>query len=123
MKIYAIPFNILLFISLLYAGNTIHAQSESVQIKQLINQKRAFNKSNKVSSVYRIQLFNGDEKTAYQTKANFLRLFPEYKVKIVYNAPEWKTQVGYFLTRLEADRALNKIQLKFSGSFVLKDKI
>ncbi len=40
-----------------------------------------------------------------------------------YKLPEWKVQVGYFHTRLEADIALNKIKKKFEGAIVLEDKI
>jgi len=41
----------------------------------------------------------------------------------MYKSPEWKTQVGNFTTRLEADRILNIISEKFTGAIVLEDKI
>ena len=101
----------------------LYAQTEQAKITNLISQKRNFNKSNKTSTVYKIQLFNGSEKAAYAKKYKFQSTFPEYKVQIIYVAPEWKTQVGNFKDRLEADRALNIIQQKFIGAFVLEDKI
>ncbi len=116
---------ILLFILLtVFTSITyIYSQTEKEKINTLITQKRSFNKNNKVSTVYKIQLFNGVEKKAYAKKNQFQSIFPMYKVKIIYIAPEWKTQVGNFATRLEADRILNIIQQKFIGAFVLKDKI
>lgn len=111
-----------LFISLT-SFTQLYSQTEQDKISSLISQKRDFNKNNKTSTVYKIQLFNGPEKAAYTKKYKFQSTFPEYKVQIIYVAPEWKTQVGNFNTRLEADRALNIIQQKFVGAFVLEDKI
>jgi len=89
----------------------------------LIEQKRAYNKDNKSSVVYKIQLYNGNEEEAYKIRRNFNTSYPEYKTTIMYKPPEWKTQVGDFKTRLEADRALNIIKKKYSGAIVLVDKI
>ena len=89
----------------------------------MIAQKKAYNKKNKNSTVYKIQLYNGNEQEAYQIKSNFNTSFPDYNVRIIYKSPEWKTQVGNFNTRLEADRILNIISEIFSGAIVLEDKI
>jgi hypothetical protein len=114
-----ITFFVLFFLSI---ANS-YSQSEGDKINQLIEQKRNFNKKNKNSHVFKIQLYNGYENEAYKIMANFRLAFPEYKVEIKYKQPEWKTQVVYFKTRLEADRALNKIKEKFSGAIILEDKI
>ncbi|AMC11659.1 hypothetical protein Lupro_10445 [Lutibacter profundi] len=100
-----------------------YAQGESQNINNLIKQKKEFNKKNKNSIVYKIQLYNGNETQAYKIKRNFSNSFPEYKVKIIYKSPEWKTQVGNFTTRLEADRVLLVIKENYSGAIVLEDKI
>lgn len=100
-----------------------NAQSENQKINEIIEQKKAFNKTTKNSVVYKIQLYNGNESEAYKIKSDFQKLFPEQKVIVVYKTPEWKTQIVYFKTRLEADRALIKIKEHFSGAIVLKDKI
>jgi len=117
-KILAFTF-LTLFTSITY----LYSQTESEKINVLIKQKRSYNKTNKVSTVYKIQLFNGTESKAYSIKNQFKAKFPEYKVQIIYVAPEWKTQIGNFLTRIEADRILNIIKEKFVGAFVLEDKI
>jgi len=41
----------------------------------------------------------------------------------IYNAPEWKTHVGKYKTRLDADKVLIIIKEKFAGAIVLEDKI
>ncbi|MCH2034713.1 MAG: SPOR domain-containing protein [Tenacibaculum sp.] len=40
--------------------------------------------------------------------------------KLKYEAPEWKVQVGKYYSKIEADRALNKIKEKFSGAIVIR---
>ena len=104
-------------------NSDLYAQNESAQIDSLIVNKRAYNKVTKNSVVYKIQLYNGNETDAYKTKQHFEKIFSEYDVKILYKSPEWKTQVGDFKTRLEADRVLLTIKQKFAGAIVLQDKI
>lgn len=113
----------IVFLTLLLSITNLYSQSETEKITNLIEQKRNFNKNNKSSIVYRIQLYNGNETEAYKIKSNFSAAFPEYNTKIIYKSPEWKTQVGAFNTRLEADRVLNIINEKFAGAIVLEDKI
>ena len=89
----------------------------------MIEQKIAYNKSNKTSIVYKIQLYNGNETDAYKMKQNFQIAYPEYSTEIIYTAPEWKTHVGKFKTRLEADKVLKNVKEKFAGAIVLEDKV
>lgn len=100
-----------------------YAQSENEKINNLIEKKRSFNKQNKNSTVFKIQLYNGSESQAYKIRNSFQSSFPEYRTDIIYKSPEWKTQVGNFETRLEADRVFLIIKEKFSGAIVLEDKI
>ena len=112
-----------LFITVLLGITNSFAQSESSEINSLVEQKREFNKKNKSSVVYKIQLYNGDEEESYLIERNFKKDFPDYKVKVVYDDPEFKTQVGDFKTRLEADKILIIIKEEFAGAIVLEDKI
>ena len=112
-----------MFLAFFLSSTNSFAQSEHEKVNNLIAQKRDFNKENKHSIVYKIQLYNGDEAQAYKIRRNFILSFPEYRTFIRYKPPEWKTQVGNFKTRLEADRALNIIKKKFIGAIVLEDKI
>jgi hypothetical protein len=102
---------------------TSFAQSTTETIDVLIIQKQNYNKEHKNSTVFKVQIYNGIEDDAYKMERNFKLEFPNYKVTVVYNKPEFKTQVGYFKTRLEADRALKIIKEKFAGAIVLEDKI
>ncbi|MDO9137219.1 MAG: hypothetical protein Q7U21_05315 [Lutibacter sp.] len=113
---------IVLFATFL-SSNTLLAQSENEKINTLIEQKKAYNKTNKNIMVFKIQIYNGNETQAYAIKRNFEADFPEYRTKIIYKTPEWKTHAGNFRTRLEADRALNLVKIKYAGAIVLEEKI
>lgn len=114
---------ILLFFTIFLSTNNVFSQSENEKISALIEQKKAFNKRNKNILVFKIQLYNGNETQAYAVKRNFEADFPEYRAKIKYDNPEFKTHAGNFRTRLEADRALNIVKLKYAGAIVLEEKI
>ena len=114
---------ILLFFAAFLSTNKVFSQSENEKINALIEQKKAFNKTNKNILVFKIQLYNGNETQAYAVKRNFEADFPEYRVKVKYDNPEFKTHAGNFRTRLEADRALNIVKLKYAGAIVLEEKI
>jgi len=112
------------FLALFVGTISSYSQSENEKISKLIEQKRMYNKKNKNSIIYKIQLYNGYETEAYKIKHNFEAAYPEYKTIIdASKQPDWKTQVGIFTTRLEADRILNIIKEKFAGAIVLEDKI
>lgn len=100
-----------------------YSQTENEKINTLIEQKKAFNKTNKNIIVFKIQIYNGNETQAFAIKRNFEADFPEYRAKVKYDNPEFKTRFGNFRTRLEADRALNIIKQKYSGAIVLEEKI
>ncbi len=112
-----------MFLAFFFSIINSYSQSENEKIDNLIAQKKAFNKENKNSKVYKIQLYNGNEAQAYKIRRNFNASFPEYHAEVIYKEPEFKTRVGNFITRLEADRALNQIKEKFVGAIVLEDKI
>ena len=122
MKIFSNKAFLITFLIIFTSTCSLFAQSEQEKISTLISKKNEFNRKNKVSPVYRIQLYNGNESEAYKLRSDFQNSFPEYKAQIFYKAPEWKVQVGEFKSRLEADKAMLVISEKYKG-IVLKDKI
>lgn len=111
------------FIVFSIVGISSYGQQDRQKIDSLILQKRIYNKNNKTSKIYRIQLYNGNENEAYSIQRAFIKEFPEFNTTITYRPPEWKTQVGSFKSRLEADRVLLLIRKKFNGAIVLEDRI
>ena len=100
-----------------YSAFSQNETNKSTEIKSIISKKRSFN--NTYGFGYRIQLYNGNEQIARKVRARFSIEFPEIFSKLVYNAPEWKAQVGNYKTKLEADKDLMKFQEKFSGIIVV----
>ncbi|CAL2104027.1 SPOR domain-containing protein [Tenacibaculum sp. 190130A14a] len=107
---------IVLFFSV-YSATAQSKLTNDKSINSLIEKKREFNKQNKKG--FRIQLYNGLERTAKSIQGRFRVEYPNVRTKLSYDSPEWKIQVGNYKTRLDADRALNKIREKFSGAIVV----
>ncbi len=111
-----------IFLLIIMALGTIVASAQEMYnnkpaIQKMIEKKREYNKTHKKG--YLIQLYNGLENIAKNTRKRFKEEFPEIPTELEYKAPEWKVQVGNYKTRLDADRALNKIREKFSGAIVI----
>jgi hypothetical protein len=101
---------------------TINIES-SVSIKNLMTKKVNYNKSNPRIDGFRIQLFNGSESGANSTRSRFLALYPNETISVDWDSPEWKVRVGKYKTRLDVDRALEKIKLAFQYAIVVNMKI
>ena len=101
-------------------SQTIYSQSiksDSSLINELISKKKSFNKE--FGYGFRIQLYNGFETEAKKTEAKFKIDFPEIKTYLLYRQPEWKIQVGFYKTKLEADRALLDFKRKYGSAIVI----
>ena len=92
-------------------------KSDNTLINELISKKRSFNKE--FSYGFRIQLYNGIETVARKTMMKFNYDFPEIKTHLIYRQPEWKIQVGFYNTMLEADRALLNFKRKYKSAIVI----
>lgn len=95
----------------------------STEIDEMISQKKDYNKSLGTIKGYKIQLFYGNEKDAYDVKDEFKAIFPKISTKIIFSSPEWKVQVGNYKTRLEADNALVEIKIDFPNAIIFATDI
>ena len=95
----------------------------SAKIDQLLALKKEYNKNLNVLKGFKIQLFFGNEKEAYELKDEFESLFPEISTKIIFSSPEWKVQVGNYETRLQADRWLIEIKKKYPSAIIFATEI
>ena len=87
-------------------------------VTSLIEKKRAHNREKGYG--YRIQLFYGTETEARTELKAFSIAHSEIKTYIDYsNPPYWKSLVGDYKTRLEADKILNTIKKKFPSAIVV----
>ncbi|MBO3115538.1 SPOR domain-containing protein [Winogradskyella sp. DF17] len=73
--------------------------------------------------VYKIQVYQSvDPDKAQKEKANFLDLYDNFPVEIEWNTPNYKVWVGNFASRLEADRALQKIKKNYMNAIIFQPK-
>ncbi len=95
----------------------------SPQIEKLIAKKIEYNKTHiPVQANYKIQIFYGSENGAIRNQNKFRELFPGTSCSLEYDSPNWKVKVGYYKTRLEADKHLYEIRLTFGDAIVLEPK-
>lgn len=69
---------------------------------------------------YCVQIYNGKKNVCLVKRSEFFKAYPEVPVELVYEAPEYRIQVGRFRTKIEAEKFLNEIQDEFTGSFIVK---
>lgn len=104
------------------------AQEGSVVINQdkkiatLIEIKKEINKNESVSDRFIIQIYNGNRSGAETTQKEFNATFSDWKATMAYEPPNFKVWAGNFRTRLEGDKALRKIKIKFPLAFMFKPK-
>ncbi|GAA4279903.1 SPOR domain-containing protein [Gaetbulibacter aestuarii] len=128
MKTYSLNISALVFFLFLASPKFCHAQTGRVEVNQdpkiatLLNLKKQMNKSDVDSDRYKIQIYNGNRSGAYDAEKEFKKNFPDWATKVVYEQPNFKTWIGSFRTRLEADRALKEVKKKFSNAFIFKPK-
>jgi len=115
-KIIVLPFVLFLFTlsNKSFSQNSINSSTE---IKNFVSKKRDFNKT--YGFGFKIQVYNGREDQARKYNARFKLEFPSTSSNLVYDAPEWKVQVGNYKTKLEADKDLLVFKEKFSGIIVI----
>ena len=101
---------------------TIKVQSNA-SIKQLVANKRAYNKNLNEVKGYKIQLFYGSEQGAKKVRENFKSVFPDIRSELEFDTPDWKVWVGSYKTRLEADRALAEIKEGFPSAIRIVTQI
>ncbi|WP_179339191.1 hypothetical protein [Winogradskyella ludwigii] len=104
---------------------SLQAQQGVVNVSQDndIDKLLEYKKDIKTSKVYRIQVYQSvDIDKVKREKANFLNLYNEWPVEIVWNTPNYKLWVGNFAKRIEADRADAKIRKKYMNTNVIQPR-
>jgi hypothetical protein len=74
---------------------------------------------------YRIQVINStDRKEVFAVKAKIYQQYPELKVYLVYQPPNYRLKVGNFKTPEDADNYLKQLSKQFTaGVYVVHDII
>ena len=108
---------------------SIRAQTYSLKtqdslIHALVNRHIAINQAKRSMPGYRVQIYFGSDRAmANEIKSDFLHLFPDAGVYLVYQQPNFKIRVGDYKTRLEAMKFLKEIQSLHPAAFIVKDDV
>jgi hypothetical protein len=128
MKLLNLKISALSILAFITASNYCLAQQGTVVVNQdkkittLLEVKKEMNKNESDSDRYKIQIYNGNRPGASAAIKEFSASFTDWKSTDTYESPNFKVWVGDFRTRLEADRALNKIKRKFPNAFIFVPK-
>ncbi|MBB6679899.1 SPOR domain-containing protein [Aequorivita sp. 609] len=103
-----------------YSQSATLQVNQDPKITQLLDLKKSLEKDNKLTDGYTIQLYYGELDKANQILRKYKGSFSNWPASIEYETPNYKVWAGSFDTRIEAERALLKIQQSFSSAFILK---
>ena len=95
--------------------------NQDQDIEKLLAIKKGMNAAEEATGRYKIQVYSGNRADAEEAKIKVYSSFT-WQSTLVYETPNYKIWVGSFRTRLEADRALQKIKNKFPSAFIFKHK-
>ena len=106
----------------------LNGQSASVKVEQdstitkLMAKKIEIDFEDYSSTFYTIQLFYGDNKLAQELFENFKQSFPDWEIKLSFETPNYKVQVGRFKDYYFGQKKLKEIKKVYPEAFLLKMK-
>lgn len=103
---------------------SLHAQTREVEqdpkFIEFLNEKRKVNASVSVNDRWKIQVFTGNNETSKKALADFRKEFKQVDATIIFQTPNYKVWAGNFRTRVEAERVLREIKLRYPDAFLIK---
>lgn len=97
------------------------------EIMRLVGLHIRKNESIRGMQGFRVEIFFSSaldaRQRALQTKAAFLRDYPDVNVYVIYISPDFKVRVGNFRTKSEALAMIKQIQDRFPKAFLVPDII
>lgn len=114
----------------LYAADTVMVKKDPrldiLSLKQLqANQRSAMMTPNGLYKGYRIQLASTPRRgDAFARRSELMSRFPDQKVYVIFQSPNFKVRIGNFLKKEEAEKfkiLLNKIYSQ--GVYIVEDGV
>jgi len=116
-------FTLLLAVYAPYAFSQVETASANIEVSAAIEKITEAKFHIESSNSYKIQLFYGGLNEAHKVLARFKTTYgTTWSSKIKFETPNYKVWIGNYRNRLEADRALMRIQKKFPSAFIFKPK-
>ena len=103
---------------------SLKGQSQTIEqdpkIDALLKEKRKLNNDITINDVFKIQIYNGKLEESRKILIEFKSKFKEIEGTMIYNNPTYKVWVGYFKTRIEAEKALIDIKKQYPLALLIK---
>lgn len=100
-----------------FGQNGIIEISKNNKLDSIIKIKKEIN--SKIQNL-RIQIYSGSRNEAEIVMQDYMDIFNDTLVNIIYETPNYKIWVGNYYTQIEADKKLIKIRRKFSSAFIFR---
>ena len=113
----------LIIIFFLASTYTSFGQNGTIEIKRnykldsIIKIKKEIN--SKIQNL-KIQIYSGTRDEAEVVMQEYIEVFKDTLINIIYETPNYKIWVGNYYTQIEADKKLIKIRRKFSSAFIFR---
>lgn len=99
--------------------------SQDERLEKILHWHIENNKRRDGMEGFRVEVFSSSalnaKERSFREKVEFLKLFPGYKVHVMFNAPVFKVRIGDFRTKNEALKLLKEIQSHYPGAFIVPD--
>ena len=129
---------ILAFTFFTFSGQTLISQTDTIlaepestpkivykydgDIEQVLS--NTYEKGNNVE-IYKIQIFsesgNNAKQKAMDVKSEFESKNKDIPASLIYQQPNFKVRVGYFRSKIDAQRAITSLKYHYSNAFIVKD--
>ncbi len=99
-------------------------KGESTEVDKILKQISIKNESISEAQGFRIQVFNGNSRTEFESaKGYLLQYFPELEVYESFSQPTYRIKTGDFLRKMDAERYYSNLVNRFSTAKIIMDKI
>jgi hypothetical protein len=104
-------------------GNVTY--DKDFRVDDLVERYVKSSEANPASNGWRVQVYSGTRDGANKAKSEWQDPSVEhaFNIYVAYEQPYFKTRIGDFRTKLEAEKLIRTLGAACSGCFVVKDKI
>lgn len=106
--------------------NNLNVEQDA-RLNKMLNWHIQNNKKREGIDGYRVEIFFSSDldakEKALEKKVEFLSKYPDFRVHVLFYAPNFRVRVGDFRTKNEAFKLFKEIENDYQAAFVVKDII
>ncbi|MCG2460324.1 SPOR domain-containing protein [Flavobacteriaceae bacterium F89] len=113
-------FTIMLCLFVIPTGSAQEGSLHIEQDKKIADLVNLYKAADDSSGYYRIQIYFGSLDKAQEIKAQAESDFPGWFSEIKFESPSYRVRIGKFKNKLDAQRELQEVRLKYPSAMLLK---